>query len=104
MDFKHYSETAGLLRVYPVSYKEVYPLMGLMGEVGEVAEKLKKELRDGNKRDKEALTKELGDVLWYLNALALDCGIALDDIAETNLRKLTDRKARGKLQGSGDNR
>ena len=50
--------------------------LGLAGETGEVMEKVKKMIRDKNgvfsptPEDLEELKKELGDVLWYLSALA----------------------------------
>lgn len=53
---------------------------------------------------KNELKKEISDCLWYLAALATDLGLSLDDIAQTNIAKLKDRQARGKLGGSGDSR
>lgn len=83
-------------------------VLGLLGEAGEVAEKYKKIVRDkGGKvdeADKAELIKELGDVLWYVSALASYLGVPLEVVAQTNLSKLTSRKARGVQRGSGDNR
>ncbi len=82
--------------------------LGINGESGEIAEKLKKIIRDKqgevSQKDKEELAKEIGDVLWYLAALADHLGYQLDDIARQNLDKLKSRKERGVLGGSGDNR
>jgi NTP pyrophosphatase (non-canonical NTP hydrolase) len=50
------------------------------------------------------MKKELGDVLWYISALARDLDIDLDTIAQMNLQKLKDRQERNQIQGSGDNR
>lgn len=50
------------------------------------------------------LRKELGDVLWYLSQLCNELDLDLGTIADGNLSKLLDRKSRGKLQGSGDDR
>lgn len=83
-------------------------LLGLSGEAGEIAEKAKKIIRDHNsdfsKLDLEDLTKELGDVLWHIAVLADYFAIDLETVAETNIKKLASRKARGVLAGSGDNR
>lgn len=88
--------------------KVTYPTLGLCGEAGEVAEKVKKILRDDDRQISEhkraELEKELGDVLWYLSALAGDLGLNLSDVAMRNLDKLRSRKERGVLGGSGDNR
>ncbi len=85
-------------------------ILGLAGETGEVIEKIKKLLRDKNDifnlthEEQVALKKELGDVLWYVSALAFYNGIELDDVARANLSKLKSRKERNKIHGSGDNR
>ncbi len=85
-----------------------YPVIGLAGETGEVAEKVKKILRDREgivtPADVEALKKELGDVLWYLAALATELGLSFEDIALANIQKIEERTAKGTLKGSGDNR
>ena len=83
-------------------------VLGICGEAGEVAEKVKKIIRDKNgvvsEEDKTEIAKELGDVLWYLAVFAHEMGKSFDEVATTNLKKLQDRKARGTLRGSGDNR
>ena len=84
--------------------------LGLAGETGEVIEKVKKLIRDKNDvfnltfEEQKELEKELGDVLWYLSAIAYYNNIELEDIAIHNLEKLEDRKARNKIHGNGDNR
>lgn len=77
--------------------------LGLVGEAGEVAEKIKKRFRDG-KLDRDAVQKELGDVLFYWAALHNLLGLCPDHTIDVNINKLTDREARGVLRGSGDNR
>jgi NTP pyrophosphatase (non-canonical NTP hydrolase) len=54
--------------------------------------------------DLRALALELGDVLWYVSVLAGELGFDLQEVAKMNLQKLRDRRERGVLQGSGDNR
>ena len=51
-----------------------------------------------------AMSKELGDVLWYVAQLASELGLALEDVARENLEKLGSRQRRGVLSGSGDER
>jgi NTP pyrophosphatase (non-canonical NTP hydrolase) len=103
MTFDDYQAAAKKTAIYPEQYKVIYPALGLAGESGEVAEKVKKWIRDG-KLDPEAVKKELGDVLWYVAAVASDLDLSLSDVAQTNVQKLESRQARGTLSGSGDNR
>lgn len=107
-DFNDYQRAARETAIYPVHLRGTYPTLGLCGEAGEVAEKVKKLFRDSagiaTEEFQAALKKELGDVLWYLANIASDYNLSLDEIASENLRKLASRKARGTLQGSGDDR
>jgi NTP pyrophosphatase (non-canonical NTP hydrolase) len=86
----------------------LYCTLGLCGEAGEFAEKVKKALRDDHgvitAHRREEIIAELGDVLWYLAQLHNELQLSLASTAQCNLDKLLDRKERGKLSGSGDNR
>ena len=106
MTLNEYQEAAYATAIYPDSANIIYPALKLAGEAGEVAEKVGKFLRGdyGYETLKKEVRKELGDVLWYVAALAEDLGISLEIIAHENLEKLQDRKERGVLKGSGDNR
>ncbi|MFA5207888.1 MAG: nucleoside triphosphate pyrophosphohydrolase family protein [Candidatus Paceibacterota bacterium] len=109
MTFQEYQEEARKTAIYPNKDNNfIYPTLGLAGEAGEVAEKIKKVIRDGNgivsEEKKEEITKELGDVLWYVANLAKELGITLEDVAQKNLLKLQSRQQRNELHGSGDNR
>ncbi len=53
---------------------------------------------------REAMSKELGDVLWYVAQLATELDLDLEEIAQQNLEKLLSRQRRGVLSGSGDDR
>ena len=77
--------------------------LGLVGEAGEVAEKVKKFFRD-NKLDEEAIQKELGDVIFYWYALHGALQLDPEVTINKNREKLSSRKERGTLRGSGDNR
>ena len=102
MTFDEYQEFARSTAIYPTACKVTYPTLGLCGEAGEVAEKVKKHMRDG--KSLIGLGLELGDVLWYISALADDLGVTLEEVAQANVDKLQSRKDRGKIGGSGDNR
>ena len=109
MNFDEYQEKALRTAADTKKKNELFHLvLGLVGETGEIAEKLKKWVRDQDsdesKLDKADLTKELGDVLWYIAVLARYLDIPLDDIATKNIAKLADRQKRDVLKGSGDNR
>ena len=108
MDLAFYQRKAIETAIYPNEYRISYPAFGLAGEAGEVMNKIKKVYRDKqgvfDKETKKEIAKELGDVLWYLAVLSQDLGQSLDRTAEMNLEKLSERKKRGTLAGSGDNR
>tara|TARA_R110000803_G_scaffold31470_6_gene70194 strand:+ start:101 stop:457 length:357 start_codon:yes stop_codon:yes gene_type:complete len=78
--------------------------LGLAGEMGEVAEKIKKYHRDGTKINQKEIIKELGDVVFYVTALANYFYSNLPEVLETNMDKLNSRAKRGVIKGSGDNR
>jgi NTP pyrophosphatase (non-canonical NTP hydrolase) len=110
MTFDEYQKKTQQTAIYPAfgGQRWIYPALGLSGESGEVADKLKKVIRDHNgevtEDTRQAVKKELGDVLWYVSQLARELGFGLDEIAQQNIKKLADRKKQGKLKGSGDNR
>jgi len=104
-----YQERSRATAVYPDAGDNLlYPTLGLCGEAGEVAEKVKKMVRDDGgvllDERRAALSKELGDVLWYVAQLATEAELDLDAIAQDNLDKLLSRQRRSVLQGSGDDR
>ena len=68
-----------------------YAALGLTGESGEVAEMIKKAFYYGHELDRRALSKELGDVLWYLAVMASGLGLSLEAIAAENIAKLRAR-------------
>ncbi len=83
-------------------------ILGLTGEAGETADKVKKILRDkggcASEEDRQALIKELGDVLWYVANISRYLGVPLSEVAKGNIDKLSSRKKRNKLHGEGDER
>lgn len=108
MKLNSYQKTALESAVYPDRGNNLtYPILGLAGEAGEVAEKYKKILRDGTAYQgdfENDMRNELGDVLWYIAAVADELGLSLEDIASNNLKKTANRRERGNLGGNGDYR
>jgi len=108
MNFMEYQSKAYSTAVYPKEYKVIYPALKLNGEAGEVAELVGKALRDENGKFSEERRKkifyELGDLLWYVAAVASDLNMDLTQIAIGNINKLASRKERGVLKGDGSDR
>jgi NTP pyrophosphatase (non-canonical NTP hydrolase) len=109
LTFSEYHAQSQRRAIYPnVGSNVFYPVLGICGEAGELAEKLKKCLRDKDgeigPEDKRLMIKELGDVLWYISAVARELGTDLEDVARASLEKVNGRHDRGTLHGSGDDR
>ena len=108
MELSEYQRQSRRTAEYPREAWLAYPALGLAGEAGEVAEHAKKAIRDDggtvSEERRTAMSKELGDVLWYVAQLATELELSLEEIAAQNLEKLLSRKQRGVLSGSGDDR
>ncbi len=96
MNFEEYQSAASRTALYPRRLANLeYPTLGLAGEAGEVANIVKKIQRDHSgiitDDTRTKLKDELGDVLWYISACADELGITLADIADYNVKKLSDR-------------
>jgi len=63
IDFNDYQERAITTKIYSDEIGVPYVVLGIIGEVGEFIEKMK-EVED--EFEKDLLTKEIGDVYWYL--------------------------------------
>ena len=101
MNFETYEKLADETDLgHPINYY----FLGLVEEAGEVAGLRKRYLRDEGNIDPEKLVKELGDVLWYVAMIGKQYGISMDDVAVSNIKKLTDRQERGVITGVGDER
>jgi NTP pyrophosphatase (non-canonical NTP hydrolase) len=101
--FDWFQQECAKTAIYPKDQGLAYTALGLAGESGEYAERIKKYIRDGH-IDDVLTAKELSDVLWYVAMCAHELGYDLSEIAEINMTKLRDRKARGVLNGNGDTR
>ena len=108
-DFDKYQKECKKTAIYPgIGKNFIYPTLGLLGEAGELANKIKKVVRDDNGKltseKREEISHEMGDVMWYIAQLSTELGIKLSNIAAANIVKLSSRKKRNKIHGSGDNR
>ena len=85
-----------------------YYLLGLATETGDVLSRVKYVYRDykGNFSaiEKEKIKKELGDLLWYLSAICDRFDFSLEDVAELNLKKLSNRAQNNTLHGENPDR
>jgi NTP pyrophosphatase (non-canonical NTP hydrolase) len=108
VELSEYQRLSRSTAEYPRQEALTYPALGLAGEAGEFADHAKKVIRDDGgevtPQRREAMAKELGDVLWYVAQLASELGLELEQVAKDNLDKLLSRQRRGVLSGSGDER
>jgi NTP pyrophosphatase (non-canonical NTP hydrolase) len=88
-------ETKRTFKKHEMLYPEQAELLdwglGMAGEVGEVVELLKHHIFHGEKLDRMKMTKELGDVFWYLTAIASSLNIQMDNVMLLNVYKLRHR-------------
>jgi NTP pyrophosphatase (non-canonical NTP hydrolase) len=68
---------------------------GLAEEAGEILAHVRKLRFQQRPLDREAVLLELGDALWCLSMIATSLGFTLDEVAETNIRKLALRHPDG---------
>lgn len=109
MNLEEYQKLANTTSLgVEIDKKFVYTALGLASEAGEVAGKVKKIYRDNkgvlDEERKKILKKELGDVLWYVAQLCTDLDLSLDEVAQFNIDKLSERKKIGTIHGDGDDR
>lgn len=93
MDFKEYQQKAYTSIGNHDNEKDRMAnwTQGLSGEVGEVNELVKHHYYGAERISTEKLAKELGDVLWYLSAIATHFNLDLDSCAQLNIAKLQHR-------------
>ena len=70
----------------------IAPLLGLASEAGQILNVFKKYLRDSldPTANREFLKEELGDLLWFIAAVATSIGLDMSDIAKANLQRTRD--------------
>ena len=108
LDIDEFADFTDTTAIYPGTgtgndEELAYLALGLNGESGEIAEKVKKLIRDRT-WETNAVEKELGDVAWYWVRMCRAIGKNPSEVLTTVVNKLSDRKKRGVIQGSGDAR
>ncbi len=106
MSFNQYQDWTISTAIYPKEHAMEYTSLGLANEVGELLGVEKKAIRDGFGPEEylDKVTKEAGDVLYYLARFLDERGISFSEVVEKNVEKLEGRKVRGTLGGSGEER
>lgn len=92
-DYEHF--VVKMLKPMPSRDQMVHCALGLVGEAGEVAELIKKEFAYGKEYDSDEMDNELGDVLFYLVAMAQQNGIWMEEVMKKNVAKLQQRYPQG---------
>ncbi|GAB5054654.1 MULTISPECIES: nucleoside triphosphate pyrophosphohydrolase family protein [Pediococcus] len=65
--------------------------LGLASESGQVVDLVKNYTFHGKDLDRDELTKEMGDVLWYLSQVAEWADIPFEQVAQENIETLNQR-------------
>lgn len=101
MDIDDYQDEAARTDNLPDEDALLVAFLGLGGEAGSLLTEYKKKMRDkeAHQQFTAAVVEELGDVLWYVSAVASRLGLVLSEVAENNLAKVSDRWT--KKEGDG---
>lgn len=80
-----YAEVARSLAIYPKDRAYEYPSLGRGGEIGELCAKIdfftqQQPLGENLSSQLKGMTKEVGDVLWYVANTAYDAGIKIEEL------------------------
>lgn len=93
------------------AYSKGFAVVGITFDAGEIASAVKKHLRDAQPGVsiygsiyEDKIINHLGSILIHIELLALSKHQTVSELMQQNIAKLTDRKNRGVLGGSGDNR
>lgn len=85
-------------------------LLELVGELGEVLNAYKHAYKWPDRTDTEQLKEiehlkeELGDLIWYINAVVIILGFDIDDIKDMNVQKLVKRYQEEDAKRNGQNK
>jgi len=97
IDIKTYQQQAGVTAntTLPPKIRLAVAGLGLAGEAGEVADHIKKHIGHDHTLDRDRVSKELGDVLWYVAEICTVLGFDMAEVAGQNLAKLGKRYPNG---------
>ena len=97
MDLKEYRKECLRTATFTGTSTEIVCNMclGIAGESGEIIDYLKKVGFHGHIFEKEKLTNEIGDLMWYVTVLADYFGIDMQDVLKANIEKLRIRYPNG---------
>lgn len=86
------------------SYMLIWNLLGLIGEASEFADVCLAAIANGHMPDSAKAAGEMGDIQWYINAIATELGISMNDVLEHNVAKLRARYPEGYTAERSSNR
>jgi NTP pyrophosphatase (non-canonical NTP hydrolase) len=93
MTFAEYESLAGRTTNTKLSDRDLLldSAAGLAEEAGEILAHVRKHAFQSRAIERERLSEELGDALWCLAMTAKHAGMSLEEIAQSNVRKLRAR-------------
>ena len=91
--FKRESARTMSPTIYPETFnvETLHGIIGISTEAGELLDAVKKAYFYGHEPDLNNIREELGDILWYIMAVARGLDFDLEDIMEENIEKLRKR-------------
>jgi len=95
LEYKGFVEDLFKTKADNYDWNMAHAALGIGGEAGEVVDLIKKTFANGRELDKDKLTKELGDLMFYIQALCNVTGIPLMEVLAECMRKLRMRYPNG---------
>lgn len=93
MKIKEYQNKASrtLAKLETPLQDDLHMVLGMQTEAAEISDAYKKHMAYGRKLDLVNVKEELGDLMWYIANLCNLHGWDLQDILDTNIKKLQAR-------------
>jgi len=79
--------------IYPEAFnvETLHGIIGISAEAGELLDTVKKAYFYGHEPDLNNIREELGDIMWYIMAVARGLNFDMEDIMNENIEKLRKR-------------